>query len=122
MATNKSLKNDLKDISEKVVTNFNILESAKDENSSKQESTLDTNKVQTLAEAELKQEEINDKATEKNLQQKVKGQIKERDLIEDEKVENINLQMFKSYMELCNSTGLMQSWSEFEKFKKHYLG
>lgn len=122
MATNKSLKNDLKDISEKVVTNFNILESAKDENSSKQESALDTNKVQTLAEAELKKEEINDKATEKNLQQKVKDQIKEKDLIEDEKVENINLQMFKSYMELCNSTGLMQSWSEFEKFKKHYLG
>lgn len=122
MATNKSLKNDLKDISEKVVTNFNILESAKDENSSKQESTLDTNKVQTLAEAELKKEEINDKATEKDLQEKVKDQIKEKDLIEDEKEENINLQMFKSYMKLCNSTGLMQSWSEFEKFKKHYLG
>ncbi|MDR3594356.1 hypothetical protein [Clostridium sp.] len=57
MATNKSLKNDLKDMGEKIITNFNILDDVKCESNTKQEFTEDTNKVQTSTEAGFKQDE-----------------------------------------------------------------
>lgn len=109
MATNKSLKNDLKDIGEKIVTNFNILESVKDESNTNQEAIENTNKVQGLAEADIKQDEaIND--------------VKDEALTEKEEEKSVNIKIFKRYMELCSSTGLMPSWLELDKFKKYYLG
>lgn len=109
MATNKSLKNDLKDMGEKIVTNFNILDSVKDESDTNQETIENTNKVQTLAETDLKQDEAID-------------EVKDEALIEKEEEKSMNIKIFKRYMELCSSTGLMPSWLELDKFKKYYLG
>jgi hypothetical protein len=109
MATNKSLKNDLKDMGEKIVTNFNILESVKDESDTNQEAVENTNKVQVLAEGDLKQDEAIDG-------------VKDEALIEKEEEKNMNFKIFERYMELCSSTGLMPSWLELDKFKKYYLG
>ncbi|MDR3593415.1 hypothetical protein [Clostridium sp.] len=109
MATNKSLKNDLKDMGEKIVTNFNILESVKDESDTNQEAVENTNKVQVLAEADLKQDEVIE-------------EVKDEALIEKEDEKSINIKIFERYMELCSSTGLMPSWLELDKFKKYYLG
>lgn len=109
MATNKSLKNDLKDMGEKIVTNFNILESVKDESDTNNEAIENTNKVQVLAEADLKKDEAIDEG-------------KDEALIEKEEDDSTNFKIFKRYMELCSSTGLMPSWLELDKFKKYYLG
>jgi predicted ribosome quality control (RQC) complex YloA/Tae2 family protein len=109
MATNKSLKNDLKDMGEKIVTNFNILDSVKDESDTNQEAIENTNKVKTLAETDLKQDEAID-------------EVKDEALIENEEEKSMNIKIFKRYMELCSSTGLMPSWLELDKFKKYYLG
>lgn len=109
MATNKSLKNDLKDMGEKIVTNFNILDSVKDESDTNKEAIENANKVQALTETGLKKDEAIDG---------VKGGA----LIEEEEEKNMNFKIFKMYMELCSSTGLMPSWLELDKFKKYYLG
>lgn len=94
---------------EKLITNFNIFETPEDGASVNQELIEDTSKVKTSEESNSEQNEIN-------------GQIKEKDLINEGEGESMKFEILKKYMELCNETGLMPSWSELNKFKKYYLG
>lgn len=94
---------------EKLITNFNISEAPEDGASVNQELIEDTSKVKTSEEWNSEQNEIN-------------GQIKEKDLINEGEGESMKFEILKKYMELCNETGLMPSWSELNKFKKYYLG
>lgn len=102
---NGSLNNE----GEKIITNFNISETPQDGGNVKQELFEDTNIVQISEESNSKQDDIN-------------GQIKGKDLINEGEGDSMKFEILKKYMELCNETGLMPSWSELNKFKKYYVG
>lgn len=130
MATNKSLKRDIKIAGENriineeetvlnkeqnllnnedevIVTSFNILETVKSEDNAEKQPIKDIiNEQSEMKEDDFKQDEIKDEA---------KALSKEED-------DTMNFKIFKRYIELCNNTGLIPSWIELNKFKKYYIG
>ena len=137
MATNKSLKRDIKiagenriineeetvlnkeenlfnNEGEAIVTSFNILETVKSENNVKKGSIKNIiNEQSEVKEENFKLDEIKGEAN---------ALIKDEDFINEEEDNTMNFKIFKRYMELCNNTGLIPSWIELNKFKKYYIG
>ena len=137
MATNKSLKRDIKiavenriineeevvlnkeqnlfnNEGEAIITSFNILETVKSEDNAEKEPIKDIiNEQSEVKEESFKQDEIKDRAN---------ALIKDEDFINEEEDNTMNFKIFKRYMELCNNTGLIPSWIELNKFKEYYMG
>jgi len=48
--------------------------------------------------------------------------VQNKEVINEEADDSMNLKIFKNYMDLCRKTGLIPSWTELNKFKQYYIG
>jgi len=55
-------------------------------------------------------------------QDEINDTVKGENLINEEDGCNMKFEILKKYMDLCNEIGLIPSWSELNKFKKYYVG
>ena len=55
-------------------------------------------------------------------QDDISDMVKGEDLINEEDNCNMKFEILKKYMDLCNEIGLIPSWSELNKFRKYYVG
>ncbi|WP_139376274.1 hypothetical protein [Clostridium chromiireducens] len=147
MATNKSLKRDLKIMAESGITgdkessvdnndisilkNEEIMINIDNGSTNKEDEKIITNF--NISESPIDQTNVNKKLakdinTAQTLEEQdsredgIKGQNIIKDLINEEEGCNMKFEIFKKYIELCNEVGLIPSWSELTKFKKYYVG
>jgi hypothetical protein len=91
------------------------MEELKDARSIQMDVIKDNASVQSEIQEDFKQVEI-------QMESIVPVKALNKDIIIEEDDDSMNLKIFKRYMELCKSVGLIPSWPELNKFKDYYVG
>ncbi|AWK51589.1 hypothetical protein DIC82_11365 [Clostridium beijerinckii] len=125
MATNKSLKRDLNNIAgtkEEISLNKKDLDLNKDEiNFNTEETDLNGKDNMLNNETVVASFNVVENGIMKNIE-KSEVATENKEVINEEADDSMNLKIFKNYMDLCRKTGLIPSWTELNKFKQYYIG
>lgn len=122
MATNKSLKRDLNNIAgtkEGISLNKKALDLNEDEINFNTEET-DLNGKDNMLNNETVVASFN--VVENDKEKPALLNVQNKEVINEEADDSMNLKIFKNYMDLCRKTGLIPSWTELNKFKQYYIG